>query len=57
MAQSMEDFIAGLRTSLAGWREDAARFESQGAVAMADLVRKWIAEAEEVIALHESREE
>jgi hypothetical protein len=57
MARSMEDFIAELRKSLAGWRQDAARFDKQGATAIATQVHKWIAEAEEVISAYDGRED
>jgi hypothetical protein len=56
MAQSMEEFIAELRDSLASWRQDAARFEAQGATALVIQLKQWIIEAEEVIAIHEGRD-
>ena len=56
MAQSMDEFVEGLRTSVAGWKADVARFEAQEAEELAALVSRWIAEAEKLIATYEKPE-
>ena len=55
MAQSMDEFVEGLRTSVTGWKVDVARFEAQEADELAALVARWIAEAEKLITTYESQ--
>ena len=55
MAESMDEFVEGLRTSVTGWKMDVARFEAQEADELAALVARWIAEAEKLIAAYESQ--
>jgi len=57
MAQSMDEFVEGLRVTVAGWKVDVARFEAQEeADELAALVARWIAEAEKLIATYESQD-
>ena len=55
MAESMDEFVEGLRTSVTGWKVDVARFEAQEADELAALVARWISEAEKLIATYESQ--
>jgi hypothetical protein len=56
MAQNMDEFVEGLRATVAGWKVDVARFEVQEeADELAALVARWIAEAEKLIAAYESQ--
>ena len=52
MTLSMDDFIAELRQMVAHWKKEAARLDRGNP--LADEVAAWLAEAERIIAAHES---
>lgn len=48
--EQTQSFIAHLQLSVLRWKRDAIHFENAGAYHLARQVRKWIEEAEQVIA-------
>ena len=54
MTQTKDDFLADLRRLVSRWQGDIPKLEAVGERRLADQVRSWIAEAQGIIAAHES---